>query len=98
MRQEITAEEIKRFLYGDHDSYDPKSNAFGSASMSGEEQAYLCYDKEQTLPEVVSVENPAREFLNSREGRDMRHWVVTRGNNDIVKPSNIKSLNINYET
>ena len=51
MRQEITAEEIKRFLYGDHDSYDPKSNAFGSASLSGEEQAYLLpYDEDIEFP------------------------------------------------
>ena len=51
MRQEITAEEIKRFLYGDHDNYDPKSTAFGSASLSGEEQAYLLpYDEDIEFP------------------------------------------------
>ena len=53
MRQEITAEEIKRFLYGDHEGYDPHR---GVGSLSGEEQAYL-------LPYDEDIEFPKNRYL-----------------------------------
>ena len=53
MRQEITAEEIKRFLYGDHDAYDPHRGFGGNGSLSGEEQAYLLpYDEDIEFPKT----------------------------------------------